>query len=136
MVKVLAPFLSCRRSIQRSLKKQGLEFKLNTKVTSATRSGSEIQVIIPVGEREGGMMESCDLCWWVWFQVTVESAKGDKTDQLECDVLLVCVGRRPYTNNLGLEVSHAYLSSYLFRMAASSERWYQTRRAWAYPCRQ
>ena len=23
--------------------------------------------------------------------------------QLEADVLLVCVGRRPYTNNLGLE---------------------------------
>lgn len=23
--------------------------------------------------------------------------------QLECDVLLVCVGRRPYTHNLGLE---------------------------------
>ena len=23
--------------------------------------------------------------------------------QLECDTLLVCIGRRPYTNNLGLE---------------------------------
>lgn len=23
--------------------------------------------------------------------------------QLDCDVLLVCVGRRPYTENLGLE---------------------------------
>lgn len=23
--------------------------------------------------------------------------------QLECDVLLVCIGRRPYTQNLGLE---------------------------------
>ena len=22
---------------------------------------------------------------------------------MDCDVLLVCVGRRPYTNNLGLE---------------------------------
>lgn len=27
---------------------------------------------------------------------------GDK-EEIDCDVLLVCVGRRPYTENLGLE---------------------------------
>ncbi|XP_019851525.1 PREDICTED: dihydrolipoyl dehydrogenase, mitochondrial-like [Amphimedon queenslandica] len=66
------------KSIQRILKKQGLEFKLNTKVTSAVKTESGVQV-------------------------TVESAKGGKEEQLETDVLLVCVGRRPYTSNLGLE---------------------------------
>ena len=34
----------------------------------------------------------------------MESAKGGKEEQLETDVLLVCIGRRPYTSNLGLEV--------------------------------
>ena len=30
--------------------------------------------------------------------------KGDKEEEVTCDVLLVCVGRRPYTQDLGLEV--------------------------------
>lgn len=29
--------------------------------------------------------------------------RGCLTFQIECDVLLVCIGRRPYTNNIGLE---------------------------------
>lgn len=33
----------------------------------------------------------------------VEAAAGGKNETLSCDVLLVCIGRRPYTNNLGLE---------------------------------
>ena len=36
--------------------------------------------------------------------IGVESVKdAAKKEQLECDALLVCVGRRPYTENLGLE---------------------------------
>merc|ERR1712127_528990 len=35
--------------------------------------------------------------------VSVEGVKDSKTEEMEADVLLVCVGRRPYTNNLGLE---------------------------------
>ena len=35
--------------------------------------------------------------------VTIEGAKDGKTEEMEVDVVLVCVGRRPYTNNLGLE---------------------------------
>jgi len=35
--------------------------------------------------------------------ISVESAKGGKAETMECDVLLVCIGRRPYTTNLGLE---------------------------------
>jgi len=63
---------------QRSLKKQGLDFKLNTKVTGAQKQ--------PDGT----------------VKVMIEDKKG-KTSELEADVLLVCVGRRPVTNGLGLE---------------------------------
>lgn len=66
------------KNFQRILQKQGLKFKLNTKVTAASKSGGKVQV-------------------------NIESSKGDKQEVLDCDVLLVCVGRRPYTDNLGLE---------------------------------
>ena len=41
------------------------------------------------------------------IQVSMEAVKGGKQEQVTCDVLLVCIGRRPYTKNLGLEVSSA-----------------------------
>ncbi|CAJ0959012.1 unnamed protein product, partial [Mesorhabditis belari] len=63
---------------QRTLTKQGFKFLLNTKVMSASRQGENISV-------------------------EVEGAKDGKKQQLDCDVLLVCVGRRPYTQNLGLD---------------------------------
>merc|ERR1711997_640644 len=66
------------KSFQRIMTKQGLKFKLNTKVTGATKVGDKITV-------------------------SVEGVKDGKTEDLEADVLLVCVGRRPYTNNLGLQ---------------------------------
>ena len=34
---------------------------------------------------------------------SVEAAKGGKPETIECDVLLVCIGRRPLTSNIGLE---------------------------------
>jgi pyruvate/2-oxoglutarate dehydrogenase complex dihydrolipoamide dehydrogenase (E3) component len=34
----------------------------------------------------------------------METVKGGKEEVLTCDSLLVCIGRRPYTKNLGLEV--------------------------------
>merc|ERR1712226_1486333 len=37
------------------------------------------------------------------IKVEVEGVKNGKKEVLECDCLLVCIGRRPYTNNLGLE---------------------------------
>ena len=43
----------------------------------------------------------------------MESVKGGKQEEAECDVLLVCVGRRPYTDKLGLEVSRAIEPSFL-----------------------
>lgn len=33
----------------------------------------------------------------------VEAAAGGKNETLTCDVLLVCIGRRPFTQNLGLD---------------------------------
>lgn len=67
------------KTMQKVLTKQGLKFKLGTKVTAANKSGNEIIV-------------------------SVEDAKdSNKKEDLACDVLLVCVGRRPYTQNLGLE---------------------------------
>lgn len=67
------------QTLQKILAKQGLDFKLGTKVTTAKKTGSEIVV-------------------------SVENAKDpSKKENLACDVLLVCIGRRPYTNNLGLE---------------------------------
>lgn len=67
------------KTLQKVLAKQGLKFKLGNKVTAAERTSDGINV-------------------------TIEDAKDpSKKETLGCDVLLVCVGRRPYTENLGLE---------------------------------
>ncbi|XP_066992685.1 dihydrolipoyl dehydrogenase, mitochondrial [Anabrus simplex] len=67
------------KTFQRILTKQGLKFRLGHKVTGARKEGDVIKV-------------------------SVENVKDPaKKEELECDVLLVCVGRRPYTVNLGLE---------------------------------
>ncbi|XP_023023458.1 dihydrolipoyl dehydrogenase, mitochondrial [Leptinotarsa decemlineata] len=67
------------KTFQKILTKQGLNFKLGTKVTGA--------------KKEGGVIK-----------VNIEDVKdSNKQEVLECDVLLVCVGRRPYTVGLGLE---------------------------------
>ena len=39
------------------------------------------------------------------IQVSMEAVKGEKQEQVTCDVLRVCIGRRPCTQNLGLQVS-------------------------------
>ncbi|CAH0554944.1 unnamed protein product [Brassicogethes aeneus] len=67
------------KGLQKILTKQGLKFKLGNKVMGAEKSGGIVKV-------------------------SVEDAKdSSKTETMECEVLLVCVGRRPYTENLGLE---------------------------------
>jgi len=66
------------KNFQRICQKQGLKFKLNTKVVSARRDGDKVFV-------------------------NIEGVKDGKTEELEADCLLVCVGRRPYTNSLGLQ---------------------------------
>ncbi|MGF1474971.1 MAG: dihydrolipoyl dehydrogenase [Geminicoccaceae bacterium] len=66
------------KQFQRILKKQGMEFKLGTKVTGVDASGNKVKV-------------------------TTEPAKGGDGDTLEVDVVLVSIGRRPYTDKLGLD---------------------------------
>lgn len=67
------------QTLQKILVKQGLKFKLGTKVTGANKRGNEVVV-------------------------AVEDVKDpSKKEEMTCDVLLVCVGRKPYTHNLGLE---------------------------------
>ncbi|KAI9625780.1 hypothetical protein KEM48_010733 [Puccinia striiformis f. sp. tritici PST-130] len=67
------------QSFQKILSKQGIKFKLNTKVTGLEK----------IDERN--------------HHVQIESADGAKTDKLEADVVLVAVGRRPNTSGLNLE---------------------------------
>ncbi|HPG88028.1 MAG TPA: dihydrolipoyl dehydrogenase [Hyphomicrobium sp.] len=65
------------KSFQRILEKQGFVFRLASKVTSATTGGNEIAV-------------------------TVEPAAGGAAETLGADVVLVAIGRTPYTDGLGL----------------------------------
>ena len=65
-------------AFQRSLAKQGVQFKLGVKVTGAQASATGVSV-------------------------SVEPVKGGAGETLQADVVLVAVGRRPYTEGLGLE---------------------------------
>jgi len=60
------------------LKKQGLKFKLSTKVTAVEKTGAGAKV-------------------------TAEPVKGGDAETIDADVVLVCVGRRQFLDNLGLE---------------------------------
>ncbi|HUG61423.1 MAG TPA: dihydrolipoyl dehydrogenase [Methylomirabilota bacterium] len=71
--------LEVAKQFQRMLEKQGFSFKLKHKVTAVTPS-------------DGGPVS-----------VTVESDEGGNAETVEADVVLVAVGRRPYTEGLGLE---------------------------------
>lgn len=66
------------KNFQKILEKQGIEFKLGQKVTSAVPSKSGVDV-------------------------TFEPAAGGAVEKLKADVVLVAVGRRAYTDKLGLE---------------------------------
>ncbi|KAK3623541.1 dihydrolipoamide dehydrogenase precursor [Elasticomyces elasticus] len=67
------------KNIQKTLTKQGMKFMLNTKVVSGDDSAADS------------------------VKLEVEAAKGGKNQTLEADVILVAIGRRPYTANLNLE---------------------------------
>ncbi len=62
----------------RMLQKQGLTFKLSSKVSAVDTSGKTLKV-------------------------TVEPAAGGAAETLETDVVLVAIGRVPFTEGLGLE---------------------------------
>ena len=68
------------KSFQRILEKQGLKFHLGHKVAKVERTGAGATV-------------------------SIEPAAGGEARTIEADVVLVAIGRRPYTAGLGLEAA-------------------------------
>ncbi len=67
------------KQMQRTLKKQGLAFKMSTKVTGAKATSRSVEL-------------------------TAEPASGDgKAEKIKADVVLVAIGRKPNTEGLGLD---------------------------------
>ena len=64
--------------LQRALTKQGMRFKLSSKVAGAVTKDSNVELVI-------------------------EPAAGGAAETLEADYVLVAIGRRPFTQGLGLE---------------------------------
>lgn len=70
--------LDVAKSFQRILEKQGIAFRLGSKVTGVDSKGKTLKA-------------------------SVEPAAGGASETLEADVVLVAIGRVPYTEGLGLE---------------------------------
>lgn len=70
--------LETSQAFQKTLKKQGIDFKLSAKVTAVEKSSKGLKV-------------------------TVEPAQGGDEEVFAGDVVLVAIGRSPYTEGLGLE---------------------------------
>jgi dihydrolipoamide dehydrogenase len=66
------------KQMKKILEKQGIEFKLGSKVLSARKSKSGVSL-------------------------EVESVTSGVSQTLDADILLLSIGRRPYTSDLGLE---------------------------------
>ncbi|MDA1326547.1 MAG: dihydrolipoyl dehydrogenase [Proteobacteria bacterium] len=62
----------------KTLQKQGMKFRLGTKVTAAAHAKANVAL-------------------------TIEPAAGGEPETIKCDVVLVAIGRRPLTQGLGLE---------------------------------
>ena len=65
------------RQLERILGKQGMQFRLKSKVTGATRGKDGVTL-------------------------SVEPAAGGAAEEIKADVVLLAIGRRPYTEGLGL----------------------------------
>ncbi|XP_054274652.1 dihydrolipoyl dehydrogenase, mitochondrial-like isoform X1 [Macrosteles quadrilineatus] len=96
------------KQFQRILGKQGMNFKLGTKVMGARKEGSTIKVSVEnvkdAAKKEERAQTGLLQTLFGAFRSDSESSKETSSQtELDCDVLLVCVGRRPYTHNLGLE---------------------------------
>jgi dihydrolipoamide dehydrogenase len=74
------------RTVQRILTKQGVTFKLASKVTKVAKDGAA-------------------------QQITVEPAAGGAPITIDADVVLVAIGRTPYTEGLGLETAGVQLDN-------------------------
>jgi dihydrolipoamide dehydrogenase len=66
------------KQMQRTLTRQGIKFRLSTKVTGAKSGGNGVAL-------------------------AVEPVNGGAAEEVRADVVLVAIGRRPYTNGLGLK---------------------------------
>ncbi len=66
------------KTMQKILTKQGMTFKLGTKVTKAIKKGGQVTL-------------------------TVEPAAGGPAEDIKADVVLVAIGRRPFVEGLGLD---------------------------------
>jgi dihydrolipoamide dehydrogenase len=66
------------KQAQRLFQKQGMDFRLGMKVTGVEKQKTKLKL-------------------------SMEPAKGGAAETLEADVVLVAIGRRPYTQGLGLE---------------------------------
>jgi dihydrolipoamide dehydrogenase len=71
---------------QKILQKQGIAFKLGTKVTAAKKAGGKVTL-------------------------TLEPAKGGPSEELVGDIVLVSVGRRPFVDGLALEFAGVKLDN-------------------------
>ena len=75
------------KTVQRILMKQGMSFKLSSKVTGVAKNGAG-------------------------HKVTIEPAAGDGAAvSVDADVVLVAIGRVPYTEGLGLEAAGVTLDN-------------------------
>jgi dihydrolipoamide dehydrogenase len=72
--------LEIGQQFQKILTRQGLAFKLSTKVTGVEANGDALDV-------------------------TIEPAKGGAAETVQADVVLVSIGRRPYVSGVGLEMA-------------------------------
>ena len=75
------------KHFQRALQKQGLKFKLDSKVTKAESNASGVSL-------------------------TIEPSKGGPAETLQADVVLVSIGRRPYVEGMGLDKIGVKLSEH------------------------
>ena len=66
------------KSMQKILSKQGMQFKLGSKVTSALNEGKRVSLV-------------------------VEPAAGGAPEKMQAEIVLLAIGRRPFTEGLGLD---------------------------------
>jgi dihydrolipoamide dehydrogenase len=88
------------RNFQRILEKQGFKFRLSTKVISVKKES----YTPPSSHSASLRVDSLPLNRGnMGAKVEVESVTDGKKETLTADVVLVAIGRRPNTENLGLE---------------------------------
>jgi dihydrolipoamide dehydrogenase len=87
------------KTLQRSLTRQGVEFRLGAKVTAANAAADGVAV-------------------------TFEPVAGGASETLQADYVLLAIGRRPYTEGLGLDTvgvvpdQHGFIETERFRTSA------------------